>query len=268
MAERAKKKGGAATSQDITTALRAELADAPDDAVQRPNRDVSLYLPWAQALATAVDEHRDALLATPMEPDPDITADELATFAALIPLLASVQDEQTLRQEGTSKLTPKQLASYTAARAAEDDVVAVIRFAFRKDRKVRAWCTQVLRGDGAADLHEDVRAIEGFHAKNAAALARFPVLTKALEKLTTKAAEVPGVADPDAQENKRHTRLRNAAWTRLDAIAARLCTAGRFALRADVVEARRFRRLPEQRSAKKKAEVPNGEAGGEKKTTG
>ena len=53
-----------------------------------------------------------------------------------------------------------------------------------------------------------------------------------------------------ADADRRHTRLRNAAWTLVDRTAARLCTAGRFALRGDRDERKRFRRVAQKRRRK------------------
>ncbi len=254
MAERKTKTGGSRVPRDVGAALRSELEAVPAGEIKRPNRDVPAYITWAQALEAAVGPHKAALLATPMDPDDDLTEGEIGRFSGALALLTTLQDEHTRRQVGTSNLTPKQKTLYDEARAAEGDVVAVIRFAFRKDARKRAWCREVLRGDGLADLHDDVRALEAFCEENKASLVRFSKLGAARKRMTKAAAALPKVSAPDAEANKLHTRLRNAAWTQVDAIAARLCTAGRFALREDAAEARRFRR-PGRAVGKKKAKA-------------
>jgi len=220
------------------------------DEVRRPNADVEVYIDWARALASTAIAHRDVLVATPMTPEADITAAEIADFERAVARLIDLQDEQERRQQATSNLTPTQQKDYAAARAAQKNVVDAIRHAYRGDKAVLAWCAQVLLGVGVADLHDDARKLTAFWAEHDEALARFSAAKLALDHVALLAARLPDLGTPDAEADKRHTRLRNAAWTLVDRTAARLCTAGKFALRAEADERKRFRRSP--RKAKRR----------------
>jgi hypothetical protein len=232
----------------------ASTAPAPEsllaDEVRRPNLDVGVYLAWARALAATAQEHRAALIATPMTPEADLTAAEIKDFERAVTRLSDVQDEQERRLEATANLTPTQRKNYAAARAAQKTAVDAIRHAYRDDRAVRSWCAQVLLGTGVADLHDDARKLTAFWDERAEHLARFTAGRAALEQMTLLASQLPDISTPDAESDKRHTRLRNAAWTLVDRAAARICTAGRFAFRADRDERKRFRRAPEKRRRK------------------
>jgi hypothetical protein len=219
--------------------------------VRRPSRDLDLYLDWARALAKTAHDHESALIATPMTPEADITAAEIADFDRAVARLTDLQDEQDRRQQATSNLTPTQQRNYAAARAAQKNVVDAIRHAHRDDAAVLGWCAQVLLGVGVADLHDDARKLTSFWGEHADGLARFATAKLALDHMVLLSAQLPDVGTPDAESDKRHTRLRNAAWTLVDRTAARLCTAGKFALRADRDERKRFRRAP--RKARRKA---------------
>ena len=107
-------------------------------------------------------------------------------------------------------------------------------------------------GVGVADLHEDTRKLRAFWDERGDALARFTAGRAALDEMARHAAGLPELATPDAESDKRHTRLRNAAWTLVDRTATRLCTAGRFALRGDREERKRFRRPARKGKGKKK----------------
>ena len=218
--------------------------------IRRPSADLDVYLDWARALVAAARDHRATLLATPMTPEADLTAAEITDFERAVARLADLQDEQERRQEATANLTPTQRKNYAAARAAQKTAIDAIRHAYRDDRAVRSWCAEVLLGVGVADLHDDARKLSAFWAEHADALARFPAGKAALDQMVLLAAQLPEVSTPDAESDKRHTRLRNAAWTLVDRTADRLCTAGRFALRADRDERKRFRRVPEKRRRK------------------
>ena len=218
--------------------------------IRRPNADLDVYLDWARALVTAARDHRATLLATPMTPEADLSAAEITDFERAVARLADLQDEQERRQEATANLTPTQRKNYAAARAAQKTAIDTIRHAYRDDRAVRSWCAEVLLGVGVADLHDDARKLSAFWAEHADALARFPAGKAALDQMGLLAEQLPEVSTPDAESDKRHTRLRNAAWTLVDRTADRLCTAGRFALRADRDERKRFRRVPEKRRRK------------------
>lgn len=250
MTERAKKRPAAASKKSTPTAPKPESLLAEE--IRRPNSDVDAYIAWARALAGAARAHRDTLLATPMTPEADLTAAELADFERAVSRLADLQDEQERRQEATANLTPTQRKNYAAARAAQKTVIEAIRHAYRDDHAVRAWCSQVLLGVGVADLHDDVRKLSGFWTERDANLARFTAGKAALDQMVTLAEHLPELASPDAEADKRHTRLRNAAWTLVDRAADRICTAGRFALRGDRDERRRFRRLAQKRSKRSK----------------
>ena len=99
-----------------------------------------------------------------------------------------------------------------------------------------------------------VRKLTAFWSERAANLARFTAGKTALDQMVTLAEHLPELASPDAEADKRHTRLRNAAWTLVDRTAGRICTAGRFALRGDRDERKRFRRVEEKRSKRAKKE--------------
>lgn len=218
--------------------------------IRRPNADLDVYIDWARALVTAARDHRATLLATPMIPEADLTAAEITDFERAVARLADLQDEQERRREATANLTPTQRKNYAAARAAQKTAVDAIRHAYRDDRAVRSWCAEVLLGVGVADLHDDARKLTAFWAEHTGALARFTAGKTALDQMALLAAQLPEVSTPDAESDKRHTRLRNAAWTLVDRTADRLCTAGRFALRTDRDERKRFRRVPEKRRRK------------------
>ena len=218
--------------------------------IRRPSADLDVYLDWARALVAAARDHRATLLATPMTPEADLTAAEITDFERAVARLADLQDEQERRQEATANLTPTQRKNYAAARAAQKTAIDTIRHAYRDDRAVRSWCAEVLLGVGVADLHDDARKLSAFWAEHADGLARFTAGKTALDQMVLLAAQLPEVSTPDAESDKRHTRLRNAAWTLVDRTADRLCTAGRFALRADRDERKRFRRVPEKRRRK------------------
>lgn len=246
MAERKTKKPAAKKTAPATPPPESLLADE----IRRPNVDLDAYLGWARALVTAARAHRATLIATPMTPEPDITAAEIADFERAVARLADLQDEQERRLEATSNLTPSQRKDYAAARTAQKTAVDAIRHAYRGDRKVRAWCAEVLLGTGVADLHDDARKLTGFWDEHAEALARFADAKAALDRMVALAGQLPDLATPDAEADKRHTRLRNAAWTLVDRTADRLCTAGRFALRGDRDERKRFRKVPQKRKKK------------------
>ncbi len=212
--------------------------------VRRPSADVGEYLDWARLLVSAANDHRDALVATPMTPEADITAAEIADFERAVARLADLQQEYERRQEAIGNLTPTQLKDYAAARAAQKNVVDAIRHAYRGDKTVLEWCEQVLLGVGVADLHDDARKLTTFWAEHDAVLARFVAAKLALDHVALLAARLPDLGAPDVEADKRHSLLRNAAWTLVDRTAARLCTAGKFALRADREERKRFRRTP------------------------
>ena len=245
-----KKKPARTAAKTATVQPETLLAEE----VRRPNADVEAYIDWARSLASAANDHRDALIATPMTPEADITAAEIADFERAVARLIDLQDEQERRQQATSNLTPSQQKNYAAARAAQKNVVDAIRHAYRGDKAVRAWCAEVLLGVGVADLHDDARKLTAFWAEHDEALARFTAAKLALDHVVLLATRLPEVSTPDAEGDKRHTRLRNAAWTLVDRTAARLCAAGKFALRADGEERKRFRRTPrkpKRKSAKK-----------------
>ncbi len=218
--------------------------------VRRPDADVDVYIEWARALASAANDHRDALVATPMTPEADITAAEIADFDRAVARLADLQGEHERRREATSNLTPTQLKDYAAARAAQKNVVDAIRHAYRGDEAVLGWCDQVLLGVGVADLHDDARKLTAFWTEHDDALGRFAAAKLALDHVALLAARLPDLGTPDVEADKRQSLLRNAAWTLVDRTAARLCAAGKFALRADRDERKRFRRTP--RKAKRK----------------
>lgn len=249
MTERAKKRPAPAAKKKTAPAAPKPVSLLAEE-IRRPNVEVGKYLPWARALAGAARKHRATLLATPMTPEDDLTEAEIADFERAVARLADLQDEQERRQEATSNLTPSQRKNYAAARAAQKTVIDAIRHAFRADKATRAWCTQVALGTGVVDLHDDARKLAGFWSEHAAALARFTDARAALDQMVSLAAQLPEQATPDAESDKRHTRLRNAAWTLVDRTAARLCTAGRFALRGDPDERKRFRRVSERRRRK------------------
>ncbi|MBK6534983.1 MAG: hypothetical protein IPF99_37210 [Deltaproteobacteria bacterium] len=188
-----------------------------------------------------------------MTPEADLSAAEITDFERAVARLADIQDEQERRQEATANLTPTQRKNYAAARAAQKTAIEAIRHAYRDDAAVRSWCTQLLLGVGVADLHDDVRKLTAFWSERAAALARFTAGKTALDQMVTLAEHLPELSTPDAESDKRHTRLRNAAWTLVDRTAGRICTAGRFALRGDRDERKRFRRV--RRSAARKEGV-------------
>jgi hypothetical protein len=243
-----KKKPARTATKTATVQPETLLAEE----IRRPNADIDVYLDWARALAKAAHDHRDLLVATPMTPEADVTAAEVEDFERAVERLTTLQDEQERRQQATSNLTPTQQKNYAAARAAQKNVVDAIRHAHRDDKAVLAWCAQVLLGVGVADLHDDARKLTAFWADHADGLARFTAAKLALDHMVLLSAQLPEVATPDAEADKRHTRLRNAAWTLVDRASARLCTAGKFALRADREERKRFRRAPRKARGKKK----------------
>ncbi len=241
-----KKKPARTAAKTATVQPETLLAEE----VRRPDADVEAYIDWARSLVSAANDHREALVATPMTPEADISLAEIADFERAVARLIDLQDEQERRQQATSNLTPTQQRDYAAARAAQKNVVDAIRHAYRGDKAVLAWCAQVLLGVGVADLHDDARKLTEFWAEHDEALARFTAAKLALDHVALLAARLPDTGTPDAEGDKRHTRLRNAAWTLVDRTAARLCTAGKFALRADRDERKRFRRVP--RKARRK----------------
>lgn len=216
------------------------------DEVRRPDTDLDVYIAWARALAAAARDHRATLIATPMTPEPDLTAPELDDFERAVDRLAGLQEEQGRREEATANLTPSQRKDYAKARAAQKVAVEAVRHAHRDDRAVKRWCAEVLLGTGVADLQDDARRLTAFWAEHAEALARFAAAKAALDGMAALAAKLPDLATPDAEADRRHTRLRNAAWTLVDRAATRICTAARFALRGDRGERKRFRRVPEK----------------------
>lgn len=246
-----KKKSARTATKTATKAATVQPEALLAEEIRRPNADVDVYLDWARSLATTAQRHRDELIATPMTPEADITAAEIEDFERAVTRLTDLQDEQERRQQATSNLTPTQQKNYAAARAAQKNVVDAIRHAHRRDKSVLAWCAQVLLGVGVADLHDDARKLTAFWAEHDEVLARFATAKLALDHMVLLSAQLPDLGTPDAEADKRHTRLRNAAWTLVDRAAARLCTAGKFALRADREERKRFRRAP--RKAKRKA---------------
>jgi len=250
MTVRAKKTPAPASKRERASTPKPESLLAEE--IRRPSTDVDAYISWARRLVTAARQHRATLLATPMTPEDDLTASELADFERSVIRLADIQDEQERRQEATANLTPTQRKNYAAARAAQKTAVEAIRHAYRDDAAVRSWCTQLLLGVGVADLHDDVRKLTAFWSERAANLARFTAGKAALDQMVTLAEHLPELASPDAEADKRHTRLRNAAWTLVDRTASRICTAGRFALRGDRDERKRFRRVEEKRSKRPK----------------
>lgn len=247
MTERKKKKPPA--RKDAVSAVTAETL-APEE-IRRPTRDVGTYIQWAGALLSAARDHQATLLATPMVPEADITAAEIDGFEHTLTRLTDIEDEQDRRQHATAHLTPAERKNYAAARAAQKTATDAIRHAFRNDRVVRGWCAQVLRGEGIADLHDDARKLTSFWEEQRTVLAPLTAGKTALDQMSTLAAQLPTLATPDVEADRRHTRLRNAAWTLVDRTAVRLCEAGRFALWADRDERKRFRGIP--RKARRKA---------------
>lgn len=251
MAERAKTKKKAASPARRRPTPPEAPSPPPEpllaDEVRRPDTDLEVYIEWARSIAAAASDHRATLLATPMTPEPDLTAPELDDFERAVDRLAAVQEEQERREEATANLTPTQRKDYAKARASQKVVVDAIRHAHREDRAVKRWCAEVLLGTGVADLQDDARRLTVFWAEHADALGRFAAAKAALDRMAELAAQLPDLATPDAEADRRHTRLRNAAWTLVDRAAARICTAGRFALRGDRGERKRFRRVPEKR---------------------
>ena len=223
---------------------------APEE-IRRPTHDVDSYIQWARALLLAARDHEATLLATPMVPEADLTVAEINEFERALARLIDLQDEQERRQHATAHLTPAERKNYAAARAAQKTATDAIRHAFRNDRAVRGWCAQVLLGEGIADLHDDARKLTSFWEEHRAVLAPLTAGKTALDQMSTLAAQLPTLSTPDVEADRRHTRLRNAAWTLVDRTAARLCEAGRFALWADREERKRFRGAP--RKAKRKA---------------
>jgi len=113
MTVRAKKTPAPKRERAVTPKPESLLAEE----IRRPSSDVAEYIAWARRLVGAARHHRATLLATPMTPEADLTASELADFERSVIRLADIQDEQERRQEATANLTPTQQKNGSSAKA-------------------------------------------------------------------------------------------------------------------------------------------------------
>lgn len=239
----------AGANNTARAALQAELLARPATEVNRAPGGIGNYVTWAVALAATAHEHRPILMKVPLTPDADLTPKELDDFAATTVFLRMLQDEQERRQRGAAALTPAEREALADARKEEKRVVRDLRHAFRKDRKMLSWCADVLRGDGVADLHDDVRKLTGLWTEHSAALVRFSAGKAALDRMVMLAGSLPDATDSSSLDDKRHTFLRNAAYTKVDEIAKRVCEAGRYAFAENKIERDRYRGFTSTRKA-------------------
>jgi hypothetical protein len=134
-------------------ALRAECEGLSDDDVRHSPSRLQERVAWATAILAAAQRASAELLRVPMDPEADLTDQELTGLAERIDFLRQLDGElRTVRQNPHS---PQLLERMSEARQLEAAVVHGLEHLFRKDPKVLRQVRDIRQGDGLADLMQD-----------------------------------------------------------------------------------------------------------------
>lgn len=132
---------------------RAEAEAIADEEVRHSPTRLGERILWARAILSAAQQGAADLLRVPMDPDPDLTEQELSELSDSIHFLEQMDDE--LHDKRVHPHTPELVALIAEARTLETAVIVGMSHLFRKEPKVLRQLRTIKQGDGLSDLMQD-----------------------------------------------------------------------------------------------------------------
>lgn len=207
--------------------LRSVLDAIPADEVQPPDMPVDVYFQETDDL----QEHLTVNALAQVLEDEGL---DRSTLDALPLALAAAREAQTAWTLTNERAKPDdQRDAEKRGYELRTKVSRKARFALRANRAARSVLSQILEGDGVADLVQDLDDLRMLLSHHATAFARnknFDATAVSVE-LSTLAAEIrKGLSGFRMNpEQAKAVDLRNRAWTHLDQLVDDVREAGRAA---------------------------------------
>ncbi|WP_106794491.1 hypothetical protein [Aquimarina sp. Aq78] len=207
------------------------LETLPQEAVKSPTIPVDVFMQEAENLFVWAEEDKETLLAKGL--DWQTYAEDLPTRTGACRYAQAIWMKERYSQEEAAKTWRKESPKAYEFR---NDLLADLRFAFRKRPDLIARVRAIADGEGDADMIQDLMDISVLGKVNAPELEKIKYDLRNLELAAQRSdtlAELLAKANGTTLDNSKAKEIRDRAYTYLKEAIDEVRDTGKYAFRKD-----------------------------------